>query len=321
MRLYVNGVLDATATMTTGLERHRHRGPRLGDTERSPGLPMAPPRRRDIRLQAPLRGTEVHALYGFHALQPAPNQPHAPAITAGMPGALQGAQRANSPAPPWRSTARATRTTRSSNTNPRPFRLKAWFRTSGTAGGSILGFGASQTGPGGQRDRHVYVDSGGRITFGVYPGSMQSVRSPGAYNDGALAPRGGHPRSAGMRLYVDGVRVAQNDSVTTAENFTGYRRRGGIDLGGGPTDRRATTSSARSTRSRSTRASSPTSRWLGTTPPTTDGARALRGQGRARSPARPSHRSPTTMESPAAGRRHPAELSLVCIECKHVRSD
>ena len=41
--------------------------------------------------------------------------------------------------------------------NPRTYSLEAWFKTTSTNGGKIIGFGSSQTGTSGSYDRHVYM--------------------------------------------------------------------------------------------------------------------------------------------------------------------
>ena len=40
---------------------------------------------------------------------------------------------------------------------PQVFGVEAWFRTTSTAGGKIVGFGSSRTGDSVQIDRHVYM--------------------------------------------------------------------------------------------------------------------------------------------------------------------
>ena len=51
------------------------------------------------------------------------------------------------------------------------------------------------------------MDNSGRVTFGVNPGSVKTVRSAAAYNDGAWHHLVGTLGSTGLRLYVDGVLV------------------------------------------------------------------------------------------------------------------
>lgn len=111
---------------------------------------------------------------------------------------------------------------------PARFAAEAWFKSSSSRGGKIIGYGSSQTGTSGSFDRHVYLDDEGRLTFGV--GSRLAVRSPLAYNDGQWHQVVAQLGPAGLELYVDGKRVAANPAVTTAPAYNGYWRIGGDNL-------------------------------------------------------------------------------------------
>ena len=52
---------------------------------------------------------------------------------------------------------------------PTSLSIEAWFKTTSTDGGKIVGFGNSSTGNSGSYDRHIYLDGSGRVTFGVLP--------------------------------------------------------------------------------------------------------------------------------------------------------
>lgn len=114
------------------------------------------------------------------------------------------------------------------------FSTELWFNTTTTQGGKLIGFGSAQTGSSGSYDRHVYMQNDGRLVFGVYPGAVRTVSSTAAYNDGrwhhAVATQG----ADGIALYVDGVRVAQDSSATTAQSYSGYWRVGGDNLSSWP---------------------------------------------------------------------------------------
>ena len=111
---------------------------------------------------------------------------------------------------------------------PSSFSLEAWFRTTSTAGGKIIGFGNSNTGTSSTYDRHVYMDTSGRVLFGVTEiNQRRTIQSVSGFNDGdyhhvvaSLSP------STGMQLFVDGVRVATR-STPVAPNYYGYWRVGG----------------------------------------------------------------------------------------------
>ncbi|WP_200961305.1 LamG domain-containing protein [Phycicoccus sp. Soil802] len=111
--------------------------------------------------------------------------------------------------------------------NPHNYTLEAWFKTTSTSGGKILGFGCSNVGTSGCYDRHVYVNNDGRITFGVWTGFTNTIDSPLAYNDGqwhhVMATQS---NTDGMKLYLDGALVGTNGQ-TDAENYNGYWRVGG----------------------------------------------------------------------------------------------
>lgn len=110
--------------------------------------------------------------------------------------------------------------------NPTRYTMVAWFSTTTTRGGKIIGFGSEQSGLSVRYDRHVYMQDDGRLVFGTYDGTKHTLVSSARYNDGkwhqVVAAQGPN----GMRLYVDGVAVGVN-ATTTAQNFTGYWRVGG----------------------------------------------------------------------------------------------
>ena len=114
------------------------------------------------------------------------------------------------------------------------FTVEAWVKTSSTTGGKIVGFGNSNTANSSSYDRHVYMDGSGRISFGVYPGSTQTVSSAPGYNDGSWHQIVATLGPAGMVLYVDGAKVAQRAEVTSGQAYSGYWRIGGDNVNGWP---------------------------------------------------------------------------------------
>ncbi|WP_344018859.1 PKD domain-containing protein, partial [Microlunatus capsulatus] len=123
-----------------------------------------------------------------------------------------------------------TSTERSTNT----FSAEAWFKTTTATGGKILGFGDSQTGNSGSYDRHVYMDNSGRLTFGVYPGGVRALTSQASYNNGQWHHVVASLSPAGQQLYVDGIRVGTDGGTTSGQDFQGYWRVGGDNIGGWP---------------------------------------------------------------------------------------
>ncbi|MHA6693431.1 PKD domain-containing protein [Homoserinimonas sp. A520] len=105
--------------------------------------------------------------------------------------------------------------------------VEAWFKTNTLVGGKIVGFGSSQSNNSSNYDRHIYMDTLGRLNFGVYPGNTQIIRSASAYNDNAWHHVVGSLGPNGMELWVDGVRAGVNPNTTWGQNYWGYWRIGG----------------------------------------------------------------------------------------------
>ena len=122
--------------------------------------------------------------------------------------------------------------TTTSLSGPSTFSAQAWIKTTSTRGGKILGFGNSATGTSSSYDRHLYLDNSGKILFGVYPGAVKTVRTTKSYNDGQWHQVVGTLGQGGLTLYVDGVKVATDPTVTGAQNYSGYWKIGGDNLSG-----------------------------------------------------------------------------------------
>ena len=115
---------------------------------------------------------------------------------------------------------------------PTVYTAEAWINTTSTRGGQILGFGHTRNAVNNAHDRHVYMTNAGKIVFGVWTDSAQTVVSPASYNDGrwhhvvtTLGP-------SGLQLFVDGARVGARTEDTPAGVFEGYWNVGGNSLGG-----------------------------------------------------------------------------------------
>ncbi|MGL4743209.1 MAG: signal peptidase I [Dermatophilaceae bacterium] len=113
------------------------------------------------------------------------------------------------------------------------FTLSVWFRTA-TPQGKLVGFGTSATGTSTQYDRHLYINTAGRLVFGVYPNTVQTVQTPAAVTDNAWHLATATLSPAGMRLYLDGLLVASSATTTAQGYATGYLRIGRDSLGGWP---------------------------------------------------------------------------------------
>ncbi|BDZ51947.1 hypothetical protein GCM10025867_41880 [Frondihabitans sucicola] len=110
--------------------------------------------------------------------------------------------------------------------DPEVYSIEAWFKTTTTTGGKIVGFGNSQTGTSSAYDRHVYMQDNGQLVFGTYTGQTNTITTPGSYNDGTWHQVVASQSSDGLKLYVDGVLQGTNPT-TQAQAYTGYWKIGG----------------------------------------------------------------------------------------------
>ncbi|WP_235494589.1 PKD domain-containing protein [Geodermatophilus sp. Leaf369] len=109
---------------------------------------------------------------------------------------------------------------------PSTFSLEAWFQTTSTAGGKIIGFGNRSSGTSSSYDRHVYLSPDGTVRFGAYSGQLNVVSSASGYNDGRWHHVVATIGSGGMRIYVDG-QAGTTSPNTASEGYAGYWRVGG----------------------------------------------------------------------------------------------
>jgi len=146
------------------------------------------------------------------------------AVTRGVPGAINGA---SATAMSFSGDSSSFAASTSAVPGPQTFAIEAWFKTTTTAGGKIVGFGNSATGNSSSYDRHIYMDSSGRVNFGVYPGTSRVISSANAYNDGQWHQVVASLGSGGMTLFIDGTRVASRTDTTSAQPYSGFWRIGG----------------------------------------------------------------------------------------------
>jgi PKD repeat protein len=117
---------------------------------------------------------------------------------------------------------------------PNLFTVEAWFRTTTTRGGKIIGYGNSATGNSSSYDRHLYMTNNGAVVFGVFNGTTQTISSPSGLNNGQWHHVAATYGPGGTALYVDGSQVAANAAHTTARPFNGFWRVGGDQLNSWP---------------------------------------------------------------------------------------
>lgn len=121
--------------------------------------------------------------------------------------------------------------------NPGTVSVSAWFKTTTSVGGTLVGFSSVLTGGGGSRDRFIYMTSTGVLYFGVAPGSTKKyISTTTAYNDGNWHLATGTVGASGLKLYVDGSLVISDATVTSGETYTGYWRVGYSDLSTWPNE-------------------------------------------------------------------------------------
>ncbi|THG30798.1 LamG-like jellyroll fold domain-containing protein [Naasia lichenicola] len=114
---------------------------------------------------------------------------------------------------------------------PNTVSVEAWFKTTASTRGKIVGFGNVASGSSTNNyDRDITIDSSGRLSFGVRSGTatVSVSSSASGYNNGAWHHAVATVGSAGIKLYVDGVQVASRTDATAAWwTYPGYWRIGG----------------------------------------------------------------------------------------------
>lgn len=113
--------------------------------------------------------------------------------------------------------------TTTSFTNPSTFSINAWFKTTTTSGGLLVGFANTQINSMTSFDRLLYMGTDSKLYFGVYDGaSTHIITSTSTYNDGNwhMATAVMNP-TTGMKLYVDNS-SAGTDPNTVCQNYTGW---------------------------------------------------------------------------------------------------
>ncbi|WIE81893.1 LamG-like jellyroll fold domain-containing protein [Curtobacterium sp. MCPF17_021] len=121
-------------------------------------------------------------------------------------------------------------------TGPQVFSLEVWFRSADPAGGRVFGF-TSDTAPASTyRDRHLYIDSGGGLRFGVQgAGNLFNFTVGGGdVADGEWHHAVATFESRSMTLYVDGQRKERRTDAVAARQYDGHWRTGRGTLVGWP---------------------------------------------------------------------------------------
>lgn len=115
---------------------------------------------------------------------------------------------------------------RTSEAHPTAATVEAWVKTTSSQGGRVVGFGNSMNGTSAAatNDLVLYLTSNGRASFGVNNGAWRAVTSTRTVNDGQWHHLAATADSSGLSLFVDGRRVARDQSPVTMASFPGYWR-------------------------------------------------------------------------------------------------
>ena len=110
---------------------------------------------------------------------------------------------------------------------PNTYSVEAWFKTTSTSGGQVVGFGDVPTGSSYRHDRQVYLNASGKLVYYLdQSGTSRSITSPKSYNDGAWHHVVATLSSSGMVLYADGAKSASWSSITSGRAYGGFWRIG-----------------------------------------------------------------------------------------------
>ena len=131
------------------------------------------------------------------------------------------------------STTGQVTTASSSIAGPNTYSVEAWFKTTTTTGGKLVGFGNSAAGASTSYDRMIYLDNSGHVVFGSTGifNSKVTVASTGTFNNGAwhhvvaVMDYGTLGFGSGMHLYVDGTQLGTNTNTGSAA-YNGFWRIG-----------------------------------------------------------------------------------------------
>jgi len=117
---------------------------------------------------------------------------------------------------------------------PNVFTISAWFRTD-VAGGRVFGFGSDQNPSSTYRDRHLFVDTDGRLRFGTEESGSQfkfMVATPTRVDDGQWHHAVATFTPGSMVLYLDGERQGSRTDARSLRQYDGFWRVGRQSLSG-----------------------------------------------------------------------------------------
>ncbi len=111
-------------------------------------------------------------------------------------------------------------------TAPKAYSLEVWFKTTTKANGKLIGFGNATNAADGSYDRHIYIDSTGRLIFGTYMRSdntQHAIVTTKSYADGNWHHAIATSTAAGaLAFYVDGDDFVGTGKNLNQDTYTGY---------------------------------------------------------------------------------------------------
>lgn len=123
--------------------------------------------------------------------------------------------------------------TTNTNNNIQLFTISLWFKS--TNSGFLFGQNNGQCSHGGLWDRNLSILPNGNLEFYIFNGSQQYTTAIGNYKDNNWHNVVVNLSNNGTKIYIDGILSSQNSTITTAQNYLGYWRVGGLQTGGNNT--------------------------------------------------------------------------------------
>ena len=110
---------------------------------------------------------------------------------------------------------------------PQLVTLSIWLKTTSRGGGGIAGFDSKARSNDGLHDRSIAMNRDGTISFTMLrEGARATLTSLARYNDGVWHLIAARFSQSGQYLFVDGEVVADDPTMTQADNYQGFWRLG-----------------------------------------------------------------------------------------------
>jgi len=109
--------------------------------------------------------------------------------------------------------------------NPVSFTINIWFKSNNNAG-YLVTYTPNQSGTSNTFCRSIWINPFGNVTFYIYSGTEVILESPNVYHNNEWQMATAVLSNEGMKLFMNGVQVANNPNYTIPQNFNGYWRFG-----------------------------------------------------------------------------------------------